>query len=278
MSGGKGGGQSTKVTIPPFIESAARENLNRAKRTAALGYLPYYGPEVAAFSPLQEQAMRATGGAAEAFGLAGPGFDPLAGMPVASEYEGGLRGYGSGDLLERTLGELKMRSPEQFRRYTALPTATPPVSYGPVPDREAGVLPPGMGGAVAGGAGTNPFLTGDRANTGVYSPIFSGMTGSFSPQMAGFSGGQNIAAQLQEMRDQINQLPAQPASSFDPSVLQGQISDLQAQGGGFAPFNPSGLQSQISALQQQMSGLQATMPGMGGATPMLAITNSAIRR
>lgn len=72
MSGGKGGSQSTKVEIPAFIESAARENLARAQRTARMGYLPYYGPEVAAFSPMQEQAMRATGGAAEAFGLAGP--------------------------------------------------------------------------------------------------------------------------------------------------------------------------------------------------------------
>ena len=117
MSGGKGGGQTTKVEIPPFIETAARENLARAQRTARMGYLPYYGPEVAAFSPMQEQAMRATGGAAEAFGLAGPGFDPLAGMPRADEFRGGLRGYGSGGLFEQALGTLKTRSPAQFGQY-----------------------------------------------------------------------------------------------------------------------------------------------------------------
>jgi len=114
MSGGKGGSQSTKVEIPPFIEEAAKENLRRAQKTAGMGYLPYYGPEVAAFSPLQEQAMRTTGGAAEAFGLVDPGFNPLAGMPRADYFDGGLRGYGSGGLLEESLGELATRSPTQF--------------------------------------------------------------------------------------------------------------------------------------------------------------------
>ena len=126
MSGGKGGSQTTKVEIPEFIEAAARENLARAQRTAQMGYLPYYGPEVAAFSPMQEQAMRATGGAAEAFGLAGPGFDPLAGVPRPDEFRGGLRGYGSGELFEQALGTLQQRSPQQFSRYAALPTVTPP--------------------------------------------------------------------------------------------------------------------------------------------------------
>ena len=126
MSGGKGGSQTTQVEIPQFIEAAARENLARAQRTAQMGYLPYYGPEVAAFSPMQEQAMRATGGAAEAFGLAGPGFDPLAGVPRAEEFRGGLRGFGSGSLFEETLGELRRRSPQQFAQYGALPTSVAP--------------------------------------------------------------------------------------------------------------------------------------------------------
>ena len=163
MSGGKGGGQTTQVEIPQFIEAAARENLARAQRTAQMGYLPYYGPEVAAFSPMQEQAMRATGGAAEAFGLAGPGFDPLAGVPRAEEFRGGLRGYGSGDLFEQALGTLQQRSPAQFAQYTGLPTTSPPyTTFDTTPDGPPVMqLPPGTGVPTAVGPGG-------------YTPVFSG--------------------------------------------------------------------------------------------------------
>ena len=69
MSGGKGGSQTTQVEIPQFIEDAAKQNLARAQATARMGYLPYYGPEVAAFSPLQTQAMQSAGTAGQAFGV-----------------------------------------------------------------------------------------------------------------------------------------------------------------------------------------------------------------
>ena len=49
MSGGKGGSTSINVEIPEYIEKAAQRNLNKAERISQLGYVPYYGPDVAAF-------------------------------------------------------------------------------------------------------------------------------------------------------------------------------------------------------------------------------------
>ena len=80
-SGGKGGGQTSQVTIPKYIEDASKKNLERADYFSQVGYVPYYGPDVAALSPMEEQAMRGTGSAMQAFGLADQGYDPLAGMP-----------------------------------------------------------------------------------------------------------------------------------------------------------------------------------------------------
>ncbi|NBT30999.1 MAG: hypothetical protein EBT13_03590 [Rhodobacteraceae bacterium] len=81
MAGGKGGSSTTEVKIPEWIESAAQRNLNRADEVSQLGYVPYYGPDVAAFSPMQEAAMRNTAGAASAFGLAAPSNPVLRPLP-----------------------------------------------------------------------------------------------------------------------------------------------------------------------------------------------------
>jgi hypothetical protein len=111
--------------------------------------MPYYGPEVAAFTPMQQQAMSATGALSDALGLSqGLSSTYLSGMPTAMDF-GGIQGYGSGGLLEQTLGSLRSRSPVQFAQYGNLPTVTPPVGdpfagYGPTPvDPPSMQLPPG---------------------------------------------------------------------------------------------------------------------------------------
>lgn len=113
MSGGKGGSTSSSVEIPAWLENAAIENINRARDVQSIGYTPYYGPEVAAFSPMQEQAMQATGSAAQAFGLAPQGFDAMAGMPQAQEFAGGLMGYSSAPLYEQSVQALRDKRPAQ---------------------------------------------------------------------------------------------------------------------------------------------------------------------
>ena len=49
MSGGKGGSSTTKVEIPNYLEDM-RENLREAKQVSRIGYVPKFGPQVAAFT------------------------------------------------------------------------------------------------------------------------------------------------------------------------------------------------------------------------------------
>lgn len=69
MSGGKGGSQTSSVEIPAWAQTAMQENLQRAKQAAQIGYQPYYGPDVAAFTPMQEAGMQSSYDAAAAYGL-----------------------------------------------------------------------------------------------------------------------------------------------------------------------------------------------------------------
>ena len=125
--GGKGGSQSTKAEIPPWAEAAMKQNLSRARDMAQIGYQGYYGPDVAAFSPMQEMGMQSSYDAAAAYGLAPQGGNAMAGMPQAQEFEGGIRGYSSGDLYEQARAEFESRNPMQARQYNKLfvPTGIP---------------------------------------------------------------------------------------------------------------------------------------------------------
>lgn len=120
MSGGKGGSQTTtaQVEIPAYIEEASKANLNRANEIAQLGYTPYYGPEVAAFTPSQEAAFQGTADAASAFGMPTmqtnqPGMTSY-GMPQPTQYAGGVRGYSSAPIYEQSVEQLRVNAPAQY--------------------------------------------------------------------------------------------------------------------------------------------------------------------
>lgn len=117
MSGGKGGTQTQAQSIPAWVEGPAKENLARAKAVGEIGYMPYYGPDVAALAPQQEQAMRNTFGAQQAYGMIDPSAQFSTGMPQAQEYAGGVRGYSSGNLFDQAVAELAARQPDQVARY-----------------------------------------------------------------------------------------------------------------------------------------------------------------
>jgi hypothetical protein len=108
---GGGGKNTTSVTVPAWLEQAAQRNLGRADELARIGYTPYYGPDVAAMTPMQMAAMQGTNQMASAFGM--PTADPMAGMPAATNY-GGMPAYSSGDLYDQALAELERRMPGQF--------------------------------------------------------------------------------------------------------------------------------------------------------------------
>ena len=111
----KGGTTSQSTQIPAWLENAAIENINKGRDVSQIGYTPYYGPDVAAFSPMQQQSMRSTGNAASAFGLAPQGFDAMAGMPQSQSFAGGVQGYSSAPLYEQSLDNLFANAPAQYR-------------------------------------------------------------------------------------------------------------------------------------------------------------------
>ena len=138
--GGKGGSTSTEVTIPPWLQEAAQSNLAKAGEISKIGYTPYYGPDVAAMTPLQNAGMQNTGYAASAFGLPFAS-DPMAGMPTPQTYAGGLLGYSSGGMYDQARSELAARSPGQYAAVTA-PFINPVTGAQPMTPYGTGSAPP----------------------------------------------------------------------------------------------------------------------------------------
>ena len=115
MSGGKGGSTTSTVTIPEYIEAAAQRNLNKAERISQIGYTPYYGPDVAAFTPMQQAGFQNIANTAGAFGMAAPTTqqDIMGGMGPATTYAGGVQGYSSAPIYEQSLATLGQQRPGQ---------------------------------------------------------------------------------------------------------------------------------------------------------------------
>ena len=117
MAGGKGGSTSTSVEIPEYIEEAARRNLAKAEGISQIGYVPYFGPDVAAFTPFQQAGFQQTADTASAFGL-GPQTpmsqqDIMGGMPAPTEYAGGVMGYSAQPLYQQAVDQLAAERPAQ---------------------------------------------------------------------------------------------------------------------------------------------------------------------
>lgn len=111
----KGGSTTSEVKVPEYIEAAAQRNLNRADRVSQLGYVPEYGPTVAAFTPMQQAAFQNTANTAGAFGMAGPTSqtDVMGGMPAPTTYANGVQGYSSAPIYEQMAAELARNRPGQ---------------------------------------------------------------------------------------------------------------------------------------------------------------------
>jgi hypothetical protein len=110
--GGKGGSTTSQVQIPAWLENAAQQNLARADQVAQLRFSPYFGPDVAAMTPMQTAALQGTNQAALSFGLPGVA-DPMAGMPQAQTFAGGLQGYSSAPLYQQSVDALRAAMPGQ---------------------------------------------------------------------------------------------------------------------------------------------------------------------
>jgi hypothetical protein len=110
-----GSGSTTQeTTIPKWLESAAQDNIAQGQDVAGLGYVPYFGPDVAAFTPMQQAAFQNTGQAANAFGMAGGGMTGMEGMPQPQQFAGGVSGYSSAPMFAETMAALEANNPAQF--------------------------------------------------------------------------------------------------------------------------------------------------------------------
>jgi hypothetical protein len=189
MSGGKGGSQSSSVKIPAWLEDAAKQNLARADQVAQIGYTPYYGPDVAAFNPMQQAAFANTGQAANAFGMAGGGMTGMEGMPAPQTFAGGVQGYGSGGLYDQAVAELAARNPGQAQAMQSM-FINPQTGAAPAyPFAAGGANAPAQGGK--GGAGSVAMgsnSSGSDALGGVSGLGPSAGTGSGGFGFGGYTG------------------------------------------------------------------------------------------
>ncbi len=153
------GGSSTKTTqkvqYPQYIEDAMKLQLDRASAIAEQGYVPYQGPEVAAFTPQQVDAMQQSANWSAAFGGAGAQpMDVASTLPQAQRYADGTTGYSSfGGYLDQ-LAALKSAFPGQFEYIKSF--AIDPVTGGP-----GGA--PGYGSGYGSGSGSSSGYSPPRA-------------------------------------------------------------------------------------------------------------------
>ena len=159
MAGGKGGSQSSQVEIPAYLENASKKSLNRAEQVQDIGYMPYMGPDVAAFTQPQQQAMQANLDAGAAFGLVDPGMSAMDGMPQAQDF-GGVQGHSSFPMYQMAVDDLKASRPGQVAAYDKM--YVDPVT-GEGGHNSAPQNPQFPGGLMPGGP-TSPYVQGHSSN------------------------------------------------------------------------------------------------------------------
>lgn len=176
MSGGKGGSETSSVKIPGYIENASKDNIALAQQIADMGYVPYYGPDVAAATGQQVASWNGANDAASAFGLPTAAVD----LPREKQFAGGVSGYSSGGIYDQALRELRSRRPDVYNAMNGLNTGG-----GRTVTQQASI-PRGVVGKPIGSEAYGP--TGGTFG-GQYRPVVNDSTTRLSPferQMMGF--------------------------------------------------------------------------------------------
>ena len=173
MAGGKGGSTTSTVEVPQYIEDAARRNLERADLISKIGYVPYFGPDVAAFTPQQEAAFAGTQQLAGAFGT--PTTMDM-GVPAPQTFAGGVRGYSSAPMFEEAMDEFGRRRPAQKAFIDQLfidpvsgaftPISTTPLTVDDLVDTTTTTTPVTTTTTTGGGGGPTSVIADDFGNRG----------------------------------------------------------------------------------------------------------------
>jgi hypothetical protein len=113
MGGGGGkGSQETKTTMEPpaWMTPYLKDALAQGQKVAEMGYVPYIGPDVAAFNPQQIAGMQQSADMAQAFGLA-PHQNVSRSIPKPQTFAGGIQGYSSFPMYSQAQDELAKKYP-----------------------------------------------------------------------------------------------------------------------------------------------------------------------
>ena len=116
MSGG-GGSSTTEATVPKFLETGYQQGIGMGRDLSAMPYTPFYGPDVAAMSPLEQASFQGTDVMASAFGM--PTTNGQQYLPAPTQFEGGAMGYSSAPIFEQAVSELETRRPAQADYYNS---------------------------------------------------------------------------------------------------------------------------------------------------------------
>jgi len=125
----KGGSETTETALPDWLQGPVNRNIQRAEDLQTLPFMPYRGPEVAAFNDNTIAAFNNNNDTARAFGFNAP-TNAVGGMPEPTTYADGSKGYDSNSLYDQALLDSKAYDPVAWDKYQSLfnssaPSATP---------------------------------------------------------------------------------------------------------------------------------------------------------
>ena len=123
----KSGSTTTETALPDWLQGPVNRNIQRAEDLQKLPFMPYRGPEVAAFNDNQEAAFQNNNDAARAFGFNAP-TSAVGGMPEATTYANGMKGYDSNSIYDQALLDSKAYDPVAWDKYQSLFDSSAPSS------------------------------------------------------------------------------------------------------------------------------------------------------
>ncbi len=100
----KGGRESKDTTMPKFFETAIQQGVGMGTDLADAPFAVYRGPDVAAFSPLQNAAFQSTDQMSSAFGMPTTGGANYLPDPVQA---GGAIGYSAAPVYDQAVANLE---------------------------------------------------------------------------------------------------------------------------------------------------------------------------
>ena len=195
---------TSETKVPEWIEDASKQAIGMANARNELGYVPYRGPDVAAFNPMQMNAMQGANTMAASLGL------PTAGLTLMKpeDYGNGVWGHSSAPLYDDNMLRLQEANPELFealqklKQISAMARQQQVAPNGAMtnqnqnPFQPGGFAGDGMGpnlgreGMVGDGSGIGGMFGGGGSDwTGGFSDAVGDIAAGFGNDLAGMFGG-----------------------------------------------------------------------------------------